>query len=90
MKNAPRLHVYMSTRTVRLDDEVYERIRSAKREDETFSEAIERLIGDVSLLDLAGNLDATAAAEAKAAIERSREVDRAKAREIADRSERDG
>ena len=62
----------MGTKTIRLDDEIYERIRTEKREDETFSEAIERLIGDVSLLELAGGLSEEAAMEAKAAITKSR------------------
>jgi len=45
----------MSTkRTVKLDSEVYDRVAAQKRDNETFSEAIERLIGGrgVSLLDL--------------------------------------
>lgn len=46
----------MSTRNVRLDEDVYERIKSEKRPDETFSETVERLIGGASLLDLAGIL----------------------------------
>lgn len=66
----------MGTKTIRLDDEIYERIRAEKREDETFSEAIERLIGDVSLLELAGGLSESAARDAKAAIRQSRNEDR--------------
>jgi len=38
---------------VRLDEDVYERIKSNKREDETFSEANDRLTGDYTLLDFA-------------------------------------
>lgn len=38
---------------VRLDDDVYERIKSQKREDETFSEAIDRLTSGWTLLDYA-------------------------------------
>jgi predicted CopG family antitoxin len=38
---------------VRLDDDVYEHIKSRKRDDETFSEAIERLTGAWTLLDFA-------------------------------------
>jgi len=41
----------MGTKTVRLDEDVYERIKAKKREDETFSEAVERLTSDWSLLD---------------------------------------
>lgn len=44
----------MGTKTIRLDEDVYERLKSEKRDDETFSEAVDRLIGDWSLLDLAG------------------------------------
>ena len=43
----------METKTVRLDEEVYERIKAHKRDDETFSEAIDRLTGGYSLLDFA-------------------------------------
>ncbi|PSQ38473.1 hypothetical protein BRD08_01115 [Halobacteriales archaeon SW_10_66_29] len=46
----------MRTRSTafRLDEDVYERLKSEKRDDETFSEVVNRLIGDWSLLDLAG------------------------------------
>jgi predicted CopG family antitoxin len=36
----------MGPKRVRLDEDVYERIRQEKREDETFSEAIDRLTTD--------------------------------------------
>ena len=42
----------MPTKTVRLKEDVYERIKSKKRDDETFSEAVNRLTRNVSLLDL--------------------------------------
>lgn len=44
----------MGTRTIRLDEDVYEYLKSRKRNDETFSEAVERLTRDWSLQDLAG------------------------------------
>jgi len=44
----------MGTKSIRLDEDVYERIKAHKREDETFSEAIDRLTSDYSLLDFAG------------------------------------
>lgn len=44
----------MGSTTIRLDEAVYERLRAEKREDETFSEAVERLLGRRSLLDLVG------------------------------------
>lgn len=43
----------MGTKQVRLDEDVYERIKSRKRDDETFSEAIDRLTGGYTLLDFA-------------------------------------
>ena len=46
----------MGTKHVRLDEDVYEAIRARKHEDETFSEAVERLIGGPSLVELAGIL----------------------------------
>ncbi len=72
----------MGTRTVRLDDELYERIRDENKDTETYSETIKRLIGDVSLLDLAGNLSDEEATEAKEAVRQSRESGVKKAREI--------
>lgn len=42
----------MGSKNVRLDEDVYERIKSKKRPDETFSEAIDRLTGGASLLEL--------------------------------------
>lgn len=41
----------MGTETVRLDD-VCERLRRRERDDETFSEAVDRLLGEPSLAEL--------------------------------------
>ncbi|QAU13975.1 hypothetical protein EKH57_15335 [Halorubrum sp. BOL3-1] len=59
----------MSTKSVRLDEDVYERIKSEKRPDETFSEAIDRLTGGASLLDLVGILSDEEATELRAVID---------------------
>lgn len=72
----------MGTKTIRLDDEIYERIKAEKRQDETFSEAIERLIGEVSLLELADGLRGDAETDVKAAIRRSRNADRRSWRDV--------
>jgi predicted CopG family antitoxin len=72
----------MGTKTVRLDEDVYERVRSQKREDETFSEAIDRLTGGSSLLDLEGTLDDEEAEDVREAIEESRAADLEEAKEI--------
>ena len=44
----------MGSTTIRLSEDVYERLRTLKREDETFSEAVDRLLRGGSLVDLAG------------------------------------
>jgi predicted CopG family antitoxin len=43
----------MGRKSVRLDEDVYERIESQKRDGETFSDAIDRLPDDYTLLDFA-------------------------------------
>jgi predicted CopG family antitoxin len=72
----------MGTTTVRLDDEIYERIKAENEDTETYSETIERLIGGVSLLDLAGNLSEEEATEAKQAVRKSHDVGVKKSRDI--------
>ena len=42
--------IHTGTNSVRLDEDVYERIAAHKRDDETFSAAISRLTSDYSLL----------------------------------------
>lgn len=59
----------MGTKNVRLEEDVYERIRDEKRDDETFSDAVGRLIGGSSLLDLAGILSDEGAVARASAIE---------------------
>jgi len=59
----------MGTKTVRLDENVYEHIKSKKRDDETFSEAIDRLTSDYTLLDFAGGMSEQEADEARARID---------------------
>ncbi|SEN29396.1 Uncharacterized ACR, COG1753 [Halorientalis persicus] len=56
---------------VRLDDDVYERIKSQKRSDETFSEAIERLTSEWTLLDFADGEPVVDAETHRDALERS-------------------
>ena len=75
----------MGTKSVRLDEEVYERVKAHKRDDETFSEAVARLMRDVSLLDLADDgeaYDAERAAEQKEALNRTARADLAGADEL--------
>lgn len=72
---------------IRLEDHVYERIEANKRDDESFSEAVERLIGGHSLRDLRDVFDEDQVAEMRDAIEKADEEDRKEVREVADRFE---
>lgn len=75
----------MGTKTVRLDEDVYELIASRKRDDETFSEAVERLVEPPSLLELAGILDDDQADDVRDALERSDEAGLEEQRETIER-----
>lgn len=80
----------MSTRMshqVRLEDHVYERIKANKRDDEPFSEAVERLIGGRSIRDLRDVFDEDQVSEMRDAIEAADQQDRDKVREVAERFE---
>ena len=57
------------SRQIRLEDHVYERIESKKRDDESFGEAVERLIDEKSSLDPRDTLDEQQAEEIRDAVE---------------------
>jgi predicted CopG family antitoxin len=61
---------------VRIDDHVYERIKASKRDDESFSEAIERLISEHSFQDLQDVFDDEEVDEMRDAIERADNAER--------------
>ena len=64
------------SKQIRLDDGVYERIKSAKRDDESFSNAIERLLDERAFRDLRDVFDEGQVSEMRAAIERADNIDR--------------
>jgi predicted CopG family antitoxin len=66
----------MGTKTVRLEDDVYERVKQRKREDETFSEAIDRILSDYTLVDFAKDTTQAGVDEMDAALQRLDERDR--------------
>ena len=77
----------MGTRTVRLDETVYERVKAYKHDDETFSEAVGRLIGGPSLLELVGALDEEQVAQMREVIDERDRDDDADVRELVTRFE---
>jgi predicted CopG family antitoxin len=72
---------------IRLEDHVYERIKANKRDGESFSDAVERLIGGQSLCDLRDVFDEDRVNEMREAIEAADEADREEVREVAERFE---
>lgn len=72
---------------IRLEDDVYERIKANKREDESFSDAVDRLIGGRSLRDLRGVFSEDQVNEMRSAVEAADDMDRDEVREVAERFE---
>ena len=73
------------TKTVRLDEDVYERIKAHKRDDETFSETIDRLVNDWTLLDYDTGRSEAAIQQHRAAIEASEQAGREDTEELLER-----
>lgn len=72
---------------IRLEDQVYERIKANKHDDESFSEAVERLIGGRSLRDLRSVFDEEQVTEMREAIEAADQKDRQAVREVGEQFE---
>jgi predicted CopG family antitoxin len=77
----------MGTKTIGLREDVYERLKARKREDESFTDLVDRLIDEstVDWRETFGSLDAEEVAELERVAARSRE---ATGRGFADRQER--
>lgn len=80
----------MGTKTIRLDDEAYERLADRKREGESFSDVVKRIAGERSLLELAGILSDDDAEVMRETIEARRGRSRERSDEIATRLGADG
>ena len=74
----------MATKTISLDEEAYERLRAEKREGESFSDVVKRLVGERSWRDVAGIWEGDAAA-LEAAVEAGRGRSRARRDRLTDR-----
>lgn len=62
----------MGTKTISLADDAYEKLKSHKREGESFSDVVRRLAGGVSLAEYHGVLEEETAAELEGIVERRR------------------
>jgi predicted CopG family antitoxin len=49
-----QLAVFMSTKTISLSEEAYDRLQRRKREGESFNDVVNRLAGERPLLDIVG------------------------------------
>ena len=72
---------------IRLEDDVHERIKANKRDDESFSDAVERLIGGRPLSDLRDVFDEDQVNEMRDAIDQADQQDRDGVRDVAERFE---
>lgn len=66
----------MATKTISLDEEAYERLKSHKREGESFSEVVKRIAGERSWTEVAGILSDGEAEQLEGLVEDGRERSR--------------
>ena len=72
------MYVIMGTKTIAVSDQVYERLRSLKREEESFTDLLDRLAGRPALAELASLLSREQAAKVRQSIEQGRGRSRAR------------
>ena len=72
---------------IRLEDDVHERIKANKLDDESTSDAVERLIGGRSLSDLRDVFDEDQVNEMRDAIDQADQQDRDEVCDVAERFE---
>lgn len=63
----------MATKTLTITESAYDRLKRLKREGESFSELIERIVPQASIDDLVGILPPGLGAELDAAVRRTRD-----------------
>jgi len=72
-------------RNIRLTEDAYQRLKNRKREGESFSDTVERIAGERSLLDLAGILTDEEAERMRNAIDERNERSRQELDRLTDR-----
>lgn len=79
----------MGAKHVRLDEDVYARIQDEKREDETFSDAVDRLTSDWSLAQWAEKYetDSEKSASHREMLDELDEIDKQEAKTVVERIE---
>jgi predicted CopG family antitoxin len=65
----------MGTKQVRVSEQLYARVQSEKREGESFSDALERMVGDYGLTDFADDVAEASDAWDTEALEAELEAD---------------
>lgn len=76
-------------RTIRLDDDVYERLAAEKRDDESFSDVVERLLGGDNVLDVYGKRAEQGTEDLREAINGAETDNQARVEELRDRARSD-
>lgn len=80
----------MGTKQVRLDEDVYARLEDEKREDESFSDVIDRLTSDWSLAEWGGWMADTTANEHRERLDQLAAVDQKEAEQLLEQLDVDG
>ena len=74
----------MSSKTVSLDEEAYEQLKTRKKEGESFSDVVKRLAGEQSWSEVTGILTDTEADELEASITAGRSASTRRSDRLAD------
>ena len=74
----------MSSKTVSLDEEAYEQLKTRKKAGESFSDVVKRLAGEQSRSEVTGILTDTEAEELEASITAGRSASNRRSDQLAD------
>jgi len=76
-------HMFMVTKTITVTEDAYNSLKTLKKKEESFSEAITRTYGKkINLLDFAGTLSKESADKIFGTIKKNRELSRKKMEKI--------